>query len=209
MTIALSGLLCLAGAAVADSSLDVNGNAAMAGNFGLEVTADGSQTNAFVQDDTPAQEPVYSASFMFNVNNMTMDIGARHIIFSTTNDSNNGNRVVSAQLRRKAGGSGYDIRALYQATGGTKRRKTGVIDLQPNQAHKITIEFRAAASAGATDGLLRIMVDDATIREQTEIPTASQGVKNVKVGLLASSVDAGTVGSHYFDDFVSFRTLSP
>ena len=192
---------------LAANSIDVNASAAMEGSFGLEAIADGTATNAFVQDDSPANETIYRASFMFDPNSMTMITGGRHIVFSATADSTNGNKAaITLQVKRKS--SGFAIRAMSQVTAGTQREKTGDIALT-DAPHTVQLEWQVASGSGVADGYLRLTVDGTTFVERTNIRSFTQSIKNAKLGHLASSVDPATVGSHYFDDFQSFRTLAP
>ena len=73
-------------AASANTSLAVTNAAAIDGNFGLEVIFDGTTTNAFVEDQTPADESTYNVEFKLRANNLTIlaanDATSRHEVFA-------------------------------------------------------------------------------------------------------------------------------
>lgn len=193
--------------ASADNSIDVNGSAAMEGSFGLEATSDGSATNAFVRDDSPNSETTYRMSFMFDPNSMSMIVGGRHFIAASTTDSTNGNRsCVEVLLRRTA--EGYDIRVFTSPTASSGRKKTPPQALS-DEPHLIEIQWQVSSGPGIEDGVIQSRIDGGPWVGRSDIRSYTQTVKNAKLGFLASSVDASTIGSHYYDDFQSFRTLAP
>jgi hypothetical protein len=194
--------------AFAANSLDVNANAAMEGSFGLEVISDGTATNAFVQDDTPDSESIYRISFMFDPNSMSMTVGGRHFIAAVTADSSQGNKsCVELLLRRTA--SGYDIRMFTAPTAATSGRKKTPPQPLSDGPHTIEIQWQTSSGPGIEDGLIQMRIDGGAWVGRSDIRSWTQAVKNAKLGFLASSVDPTTIGSHYYDDFQSFRTLAP
>ena len=202
------GVLVIATGASANNSISVETYAAMSGTtYGLEAVADGTATNAYVQDDSPADETVYRAQFMFDPNSMTMDVGGRHIIFSSTANSTNGNKA-AITLQMKYGAGGYAVRAMSQVTAGDQREKTADV-LLSDGPHEIMLEWQVASGPGLADGMIRLTVDGSTVAQRLDVRSYTQAVKNTRMGHVASSIDATTVGSHYFDEFSSFRTLAP
>jgi len=200
------------------SCLDVNANAAMNGtSFGLEVVLDGSQStaNAFVQDSTPDvnMETVYRASFLFNVNDMTAIVGARHLIASLATLSSNGARAFTLQLRKTA--ATWDVRVFASLTASaTQRRSITPIPLSTDQPQRITMEWTSASGPGVADGFIRLTVSDpdgsnAVFEERSDILNWTQTARNMKLGHIGASIDTPSSGSHYYDEFESFRTLAP
>jgi len=207
-TLVAAIVLLIANLTIADNSIEVNASAAMEGNFGLEAISDGSATNAFVQDDSPNAETTYRMSFMFDPNSMPMVVGGRHFIASATADSSQGNKsCIEVLLRRTA--SGYDIRVFTSVTASaTNRKKTAPVPLS-DEPHTIEIQWQESSGPGIEDGIVQIRVDGGAWVGRSDVRNWTQTVKNAKLGFLASSIDPGTIGSHYYDDFQSFRTLAP
>ena len=199
-------LLAISVSGFADSTLDVNVDAAMEGTFGMETTADGTPTNAFVRDFSPNEEAVFRASFLFDPNNMNIAFGGRHLIFAAAANSVNGSRSIEVQIRRNPSNT-FDVRCIAMVTGATAHRNyCGVIPVAFSGPHLFTLEWEASQTPGVP-GFVQLTVDGVT--EGRPVLNFSQRIRASNMGLLGGSIDPGTVGSHYFDDFQSFRTLAP
>lgn len=206
--------------------LEVNSAAAMEGVCGLEAiaaggagvcdTVGGDLQSGFVQDTSPSAELTYRASFMFNPNAMNFS-GAgcgnnqltRHIIFSATASSVNGNKTIRLWILRRSGR--YFLRANARVTAGSQEEATPNVDIGAHgveaSAHLIELEWQAASGSGLSDGFIRIRADGGAW-SQANIRNFTQALETARMGLVVG-LNGTTSGSHYFDDFQSFRTLAP
>lgn len=196
-------LLFSAGSAMADNSLDVNANAAILGDFGLEVLIDGSANQTFVADTTPAAETVYRVQFRANPNNITMDNGTGHAIFFGRQGGGGGNvlRLTMQRLNDE-----YKVVCRIQRDGGGTYF-CGKFTFAPVNT-RIGVEWVAASAPGADDGIVRLRKGDTVQFERTDFDTDTWVIDTARFGL-PKDADATTSGSFYLDDFASFRTLAP
>ena len=82
MTLMVVALVAFAGAASAQNTVYADAAAAMNGtNFGLVLDLDGTTSNTFVEDQTPAAETVYRATFWFDPNTLPMGHTDKLVIF--------------------------------------------------------------------------------------------------------------------------------
>jgi hypothetical protein len=204
--------------AIEAATIDVNATAAMEGSFGLEVVCDGIDTSgAYVQDDSPDQESTYRVSFLFNPAQMAITqtgsiLESRHFIFTANGGSVNqpqNLRVIGVYLLKKSGK--YWVAAQGVNTAGGRKKTTQKISLGnagvENSPHLIEVEWQASPVAGGS-GVFRFRVDGGTWAELSYLKNYTQVINTVRLGIVIG-LDVDTVGSHYYDDFQSFRTLLP
>ena len=76
-------------------------------------------------------------------------------------------------------------------------------------SHRIEIDWQSATSAGANNGSLRLWIDGTSEATPTQtlsgIDNDTLRIEQVQLGP-QGVIDAGTVGTYYFDAFVSRRT---
>jgi len=71
--------------------------------------------------------------------------------------------------------------------------------------HKIEIDWKAATTPGANDGLLTLWIDGVQKATVTNLDNDTRRVDGAQLGAVAG-IDTGTRGTEYFDTFVSRRT---
>ncbi|MCP4655486.1 MAG: hypothetical protein GY856_08720 [bacterium] len=226
--IVLVAALVLAGAAFADS-LAVNGSAAMGGStYGLDLTHDNSSI-AYVQDDTPNDESVYRAEFLFAAPSVVTSINYRQAIF-----------VALGQNPRPGVGLCHPTQPVvesircfhYQIWGGTTvsfqcfsrgdwcgESFTAPLlflndaDVDTDGEIRVCIEWES--NAGTNAGKIRLaLVDDADSCSSASWTTGNVtnndcNVEFVRLGTpQVNYFSAGEAATYYFDDFQSFRTLA-
>jgi len=196
-------LVSTAGAA----TLAVNGTAAMNGtNYGMEVTMDGTTTNAFVKDETPDGETVYRAQFWFDVN--TWDgIDTDWVFISRTADETLWYAPYQVLMVKKMGLWRIWLRAQNN-TGVV--RFTNRINLQPGSPSLLQIEWQQGDTPGALSGDVTLTVIDGYAvgsSVSTGLNNSTIVVDSVTMG--AMQPKATQTGSLYFDEFESYRTLAP
>jgi hypothetical protein len=105
----------------------------------------------------------------------------------------------------------YWVAAQGVNTAAGKRKASPKILLgdagEENSPHLIEVEWQASPVAGGY-GVLRLRVDGGAWAEVIGLKNNTQVIDIARLGIVIG-LDLDTVGSHYFDDFQSFRTLSP
>ena len=226
-------MLFMAAGASADS-LQVNNTAAMGGtgtacggsNCGLEVLHDNTSA-AYVQDNTPTDESVYRGSFLFNPNNISPETGNfRQVLFSGVGTNPNpGNFSCPAGANINVfriwgyftGGSGqiYNVQ-MWGAGNQCGNRGTSRISISKDQPVRICWEWTTGSANTGTIALATTAIAD-------PCPTSGDGAwvtntlsnQNTDLDLVRLGTPAtnnfgvGENGSMYYDEFESFRTLSP
>ncbi len=212
LTLAACALL-IAGGASAQNTLYVDGAAAMNGTtYGMVTALDGSSNAIYVEDDTPLDETIYRASFMFDPNSFTMTQGASRMAIIFIRDLNPaGGMPAGGMIRIELVKKNDKYRVLGKIK---KNNGLWVKTNTPGQGwlvlgdepRRITLEY----VSGSGDGLIRLDRGDGTMVENTGINNSFWNVDNIRMGAprLMTGV-ASFSGTMYFDEFESFRTLAP
>lgn len=237
--IAAAGLLICAGAALGNS-LSVTSAAAMGGVAQNNCSGDGmpgpcglavfhdNTSRAFVRDDSLTAETLYRASFLFNPNNLSQNLGGfRQVILDVRGDNPNvgvGNCpatpgitvAIRVWLRlENFDGSIYRLQAEGRGNQCGKR-STPKFDIAADQPVRICLEH---ATGGGGTGFLAIAgVDPAnpcppsgdaayrSVNYSNQLVT----LDHVRMGTPATNnFGVSQNGTMYFDEFESFRTLAP
>lgn len=197
----LSGLALAAAPPVARAtSLQVDNAAAIVDSFGLEVVFDDTTQAAYVQDDTPLGETHYRTRFRFNPNAITMVDNKRHKIFQAFQASPMARLVT--MVFRKQGGTNYVLVKAHRDDGSWLQSPWVTIG---DVATTFEVDWTRSSAPGANDGRLIFIVDSTQQADLTGIDNDAIGVIDfVRLGA-TGGVDAGTIGSQYFDEFESWR----
>ncbi len=179
--------------------LTVTGSAAMAlTSLGLQAQIDDG-TALYVRDDTPASETRYRARFYFNPNSIVMVDTQANTLFAAYNAS--GSVVFTVEILKKT--SGYFIRITTINDASTNIRiPTNGISLS-NSAHYIEA-YWGAATAGQNNGFAYLYLDGTQVALSTALDNDTKSIEYVRLGP-ESGLDSGTLGTLYFDEFVSHR----
>lgn len=226
--IAVVAALALAGSVAADT-LAVNGTAAMGSTtYGLVVNHDNSG-RAYVQDNTPAGETTYRATFLFNAESVTgVSTNFRQEIFRTLGLNPNpgvGSCPVDAgatisMMRMwlyQTGGSGQNSNIqLWSAGNQCGQRGTTRFAINNSQDYRICVEWQTGASNAGLLGLWVGAPGDScpsTGDPAWATSTMSNNLTDVdfiRMGTPSTNnFGAGESATLYFDEFESYRTLSP
>jgi len=210
MTLMVVAIVALAGSAMAQNTVYADAAAAMNGtNFGMILDLDGTTSNAFVEDRTPADETVYRASFWLDPNTLPVGEADKFVIFLARHSSftnilrlqfnfRNGNYRVRLQVL-KNNNQWADCR-LNGATG------TRFITIGDEPTH-ITVE---SVFGDSTVALARVTANGVTHYKDT-YQSAAWSVDRIRMGgpRMPQAQGGPFVGDVYFDEFESFRTLAP
>lgn len=177
------------------------GTACAGSACGLEVGFSGDTGNAYVQDDSPLLETVYYAGFWFDPHTVSMGTGTSHQIFRAVDASNGAVMTITLGFD----GSDYELAVGAQRDNGTWQATTGI--LLSDAPHHLALNWAAASAPGANDGVLQFWLDNVLRAEFVALDTDTKQVNSVRLGAVAG-VDTSTLGSIYFDQFVSTRVLA-
>jgi hypothetical protein len=203
-------VVAVAGSASAANTVYADASAAMNGtNFGLVLDLDGTTTNAFVEDQTPADETVYRASFWFDPNDLAMTNTNKFVIFlARTSTFNN---VLRLQFNYLSGNYRVRLQVKKNNDAWADCRLNG--DLGPrfmnigNEPTWITVEVRYGSN---TESLAQVTVNGVTHYKDGYWSNA-WAVDRVRLGgpRMAQAQGGPFNGTVLFDEFESYRTMAP
>lgn len=198
----------------AANGIEVNTNAALTGTYGLEVTADGSDSAAsYVATDSPNAETGVKISFNVQPNSLTpLSLGpAKNIrimqALSTFPKPPNASSVqhLIVFLKRNYANDNYRIRVMAQQNFGffqTCAEFFLVLDGGP--AKNVSIEWvQGQGVQGSQDGRCSVFVNDVLQGQKTNLNTSEFNINEVRFGVFQPDVSAS--GSYYLDDVVITR----
>jgi hypothetical protein len=152
----------------------------------------------YVTDASPAAEPRYRARFWFNPNGITMAGGDTHTILDALDGS--GTTVLRVEFRFSS--NKYQVRA-GAAKDGAGFPYTAWFTLT-NGWHAIEFDWRASSGPGANSGGLTLWIDGVQSADVTAVDNDTRRVESARLGAV-DGIDAGTLGTEYFDTFESHR----
>jgi hypothetical protein len=180
-----------------DGDLQVNLASALVGQFGMETLLDDT-VPLYVTDWMPFAEREYRARFVFDPNSLAMLDGRSHVVFQALTGSSTA--VARIELRFKSGN--YEIRAgLLSDANQWINTSWWYIDDGPQT---VELHWWAASSPGSPDGGLTVWINQIQSETRGSVQNFGLQVDFVRLGIVAG-VDAGTLGSMYFDAFDSHR----
>jgi len=203
--IAAVALAATAGAASID--VPANGDCAMNGtNYGLEVTYDGTTSQTFVRDDTPADELVYRCQFWLDVNTWDGN-DASWVIIARATWEDQFLAAFQAMVVKKTGLWRLWIRAVNNTTA---VRFTNRINLQPGTPSLVQVEWYAGDTPGTLSGEVIATILDGYNTGQsvsTGLNNSNFQVDFYNMGAMQPKADQS--GTMCLDEFASFRTMAP
>jgi hypothetical protein len=192
-----SGDLAAWSAVNGNGDLPVTAEAAMVGAYGMETVINDTAL-LYVTDWSPFAEKQYRARFVVDANSLAMLDGRSHVVFQALTGSSKA--VARVELRFKSGN--YEIRAgLLSDANQWINTSWWYIDDGPQT---VELHWWAASSSGSPDGGLTMWINQIQSETRGNVENFGLQVDFVRLGIVAG-VDAGTLGSMYFDAFDSHR----
>jgi hypothetical protein len=179
-----------------DGDLSLSSASAMFGSYGLQALIDDT-TSIYAVDRSPKDEPQYRARFYFDPNSVSIPSGNGFSILGGSGDVGSVYRV----MLNNVGGS-YMVQLL--AVTDTSVWVTGTQIATLDEPQLIEIEYKAASAAGANDGTLKLWLNETLADTIENLDNETRLIDDVYLGA-ASSLDPGTSGTIYFDEFESRR----
>lgn len=183
--------------------------AALEGSYGLAVDVDGSTNRVYVQDNSPANETIFRAEFLFRRGTLTMVPPNNHVVFLGQQETLTppAQPVIRLTIVRVADGR-YFLRAFaYQNTGAYRFIGGTGLGTNPNAIWKIGVEWKAS-DPGMNNGELRLYKNDGLQQQRTDLINEGLVVDQVRLGAIAF-MDASSSGQYHMDSYASFRTFVP
>ncbi len=180
--------------------IDVTEEAALGGNFGLDVDIS-DPAEAFVEDDSPNDDFRHRTEFMLDPNSVNLADGEQVAIFAGKDAG--GNVVFRIWLRRE--GSNYTLFAESIDNDGSQQ--TTFQKTIADAPQKVGIVWQAALSSGSCDGLMKLFIND---EDQEgvfllDLDNDAKKVASVQLGLVdGQGLTSASSGSFFLDEFASF-----
>jgi serine protease len=177
--------------------LSVSAASTLVGTRGMSVFFDDTVA-LYVTDDTPTAEAGYRTRFYFDPNTLVLPNGAAHYIFY----GYAGTSTVVLRLEFRISSGLYQVRGdLRNDSGAWKASSWFTISDAP---HLLELDWRAATAAGANNGSLTLWIDGGQKGTLTGVDNGTLRIDRIRLGAIAG-LDAGALGSYYFDAFKSTR----
>jgi len=177
--------------------LSVKAAAAMQGGMGMQAVLDDTAA-IFLTDDTPNLETRYRVRFYFDPNSISMASGNAHFILVGYTGASTA--VVRTEFQRS--GSLYQLRVRTLTDSGSWA-STAWFTIS-DAPHPVELDWRAATGAGANNGGVTLWIDGVQQASLTNLDNDTRRIDRVRLGAV-TGLDAGTLGTYYFDAFESRR----
>jgi hypothetical protein len=179
--------------------LSVTSAAALDGINGMQALIDDNHA-LFVQDDTPLNESVYSINFHFDPNSISMANLDNHALFMAYDLKTI--YVPTMRVLFRFFNGNYQIQAGARNNNLTTWSNTRWFNIT-DAPHQIEVEWDAA-TAGQTDGKLKLKIDGTLLGNRTGFANDTFRVDRGRLGVV-QGIDNGTRGTEYFDRFESYH----
>lgn len=179
-------------------------NAAQIGGsaFGLRVTYSSGTENAFVQDDTPADELNFYGSFSVRNTNMTLTTGSQHQIYRARSQPGNV-QVFRVEIKNPIINPNND-KIIFVFARRDDNSFAGPLQIFSNTQNRVTLEWHRSTGVDTNDGSLKLFVGTTLRGSLLNIDNDTMAVDDIQLGAFGG-VDTTTTGTQDFDEYVSTR----
>jgi hypothetical protein len=154
-------------------------------------------TSIYVTDNTPNLEPRYRTRFYFDPNSITM---ANNEMFTLFYGFSGSTSMLRVDFRFSGGVYQLMARALDDGAIWSATPWFTISDAP----HSIEFDWQASTAFGANNGTLAFWIDGAQLSTLTGIDNDTRRIDTIRLGAV-TGLDAGTIGTVYFDVFESRR----
>ncbi|MEK6222229.1 MAG: metallophosphoesterase, partial [Chloroflexota bacterium] len=176
-------------------NITARANAALLGNYGVRVNVFNKNTK-YIEDLSPDQFN-YSASFMIDINSLTMDNHNRFRLFQARDQNQQ-----LAYVVLKRGNQKYWIRGVIKNDIGSNIKTNWL--LIADQSEKIILKWRRAYSPANHNGYLKLYLNNELKRKKLNINNDLHKITSVQIGVTKKiNQSANIFGKFFIDDFAS------
>jgi hypothetical protein len=184
-------------ASLGGGDLSISNASAQFGSYGMQALIN--DTAAIrVEDESPENESEYHARFYFNPNSVTIPNNNGFVLFSGGGDAG-----TAFRLMFNYNGGTYKLQSKIQNDANSA--VSGQEIVLSNAPHSIEVSFKKSTSVGANNGEFKLWIDGVLVDTVTSVDNDTRTIDYVSFGA-TSSIDTGTSGTIYFDEFISRRS---
>ncbi len=174
---------------------------ALQGSYGLCIPSTNNSRKQMI-DLSPADETLYSASFLLDPNGISLTGADRIRIFQGRNDAT---FPFILLLRKTASGFQLRLRVSNDSLAYSDSAWQPITDA----LHEIAVEWQADSAEGAGDGYGKLFVDDVLVELVTAVDNNTMRIDGIRLGI-TSRMDGITLqGQLRMDDFHSIQWAHP
>jgi RHS repeat-associated protein len=184
--------------------LSITANAAISGTRGLQAVLN-DRNAIYLADITPSDETRYRARFLFDPNSIAT-VGIDYFTIFQAWDRSGYYPVFTLELTRFNGSNcrgAYCIRSVSYGDNSSLANYGPWRELS-DAPHAIEVDWQAAEYDGRNNGSIALWLDGYSLPLQTGLDTDTRKVNAIYLGAV-EGIDAGTLGTLYFDAFASRR----
>jgi hypothetical protein len=188
--------------------------AAIEGNYGLKVTLDGSNTNAYVESDHPVNETHMLWRFWVQpAATLNTGMGQQTAFrFARTNNADvggEGQNVIHFLRRGVNDGSGratYRLNTWVKDGDGSWKFVGGFFLTNGNGLAARQIEVEWTRDSGSGDGSITVTrVDNSATASRTGLTNATHDIDKFRIGIFIGGNPSAATGDYHFDSYESYR----
>ena len=187
------------------ANMDVTGNAAIRGNFGLAVDVPGAGADASGTFNDPNNENILTAECFLDTNNLNVAAGNSFSLIWSTGTGPLALPFFFNIIFNVASPAVFNY--IISARNDVPGTQTANILAVPAGLHLFRIEWAAATAPGANDGFINVYIDGVLEANIANIDNDQYDVDAIVFGSLG--VDAGTAGTIFLDNCRWAKGLIP
>jgi uncharacterized protein YjiK len=176
--------------------LSVSPSAALVEANGMQLLINDT-ASIYATDNTPNLEPRYRMRFYFDPNSISMNDGD---MFTLMYGFSGSTSILRVDFRFSSGAYQLMARALNDGSTWSATPWFTISD----DPHSIELDWQASTEVGANNGTLTFWLDGVELSLVTGIDSDTRRIDTIRLGAV-TGLDAGTIGTVYFDAFDSRR----
>ncbi|MFN8414081.1 MAG: LamG-like jellyroll fold domain-containing protein, partial [Anaerolineales bacterium] len=183
------------GSTVTDSgNLSTSTNVAMYGTYGMQALINDLNT-IYATDFSPAAEHTYYARFYFDPNTISIPSGQGFGFFTASSNTGSCLRIM---LNNVNGVYNLQAQAMNDASSWIAGQNIPTTDA----IQEIEVEYSVSSAVNSNDGYVKLWLNDTLVDTVSGVDNDTRVVDTVSLGAV-NSIDTGTSGTIYFDEFES------
>jgi hypothetical protein len=179
-----------------NGDLSISSNSALQGLSGLQALINDT-SSIYVTDYSPINDSQYHARFLFDPNSISIPNNNSFAIFTGA-----GGNGITFRLMLFNESNIYKLQmwVMNDNSAWTASNKVVIID----EPQAIELEFKSSSAIGANNGYTKLWINNILVDTFSNLDNDTRLIGQVSLGAV-QSLDTGTSGIIYFDNFVSTR----